>query len=121
MTDQFNKLADAFHPASPQPSDKLRMELCELLRAAAGVDVAGLMALALTMPPRSARQERDRHIAALESSLRLVLAQRVPPSNPIGFVVLDHYSPGNHLFTSFSATRNTEHDWKPVHLSSEKS
>lgn len=81
----FNKLADALeniahmeYPSGHHDGNNLR-EAARILRAAAGVDVAGLMALALTMPPRSAREERDRHIAALESSLRLVLAQRVPP------------------------------------------
>jgi hypothetical protein len=47
-----------------------------ILRAAAGADVAGLMGLALTMPPRSARDERDRHIAALESALRVAIGAK---------------------------------------------
>jgi hypothetical protein len=73
------------------------MELCELLRAAAGVDVAGLLELAAKaiydswypqpgfvawVPGGNSHKQteaRDIASAALESTLRLVLAQRVPP------------------------------------------
>lgn len=78
MTD-LTKLAEQLDAFNELSASLAISEAARILRAAAGVDVAGLMALALTMPPRSAREERDRHIAALESSLRLVLAQRVPP------------------------------------------
>ncbi len=78
MTD-LTKLAEQLDAFNELSASLAISEAARILRAAAGVDVAGLMALALTMPPRSAREQRDRHIAALESSLRLVLAQRVPP------------------------------------------
>lgn len=100
MTDQFNKLADALeniahmeYPSAHHDGKNLR-EAAALLRAAAGVDVAGLMAMSdtsivlacdyLMTHKESAKAKAIEHRAALESALRLVLAQRVPP----GFVVV---------------------------------
>lgn len=54
---------------------------------------------------------------------RALLAARpeVQPGKQVGFVSLNHYSPGNHLFASFYEARNIDHDWKPVYLSAEAS
>ncbi len=87
MTDQFNKLADALESYTGdghgyQVDDAVLREASALLRAAAGVDVTGLMALAdaLAKATRNAHGvEAGATRTALESALRLVLAQRVPP------------------------------------------
>ena len=52
---------------------------------------------------------------------RALLAEQARTQTPVGYVALDYYSPGNHLFMSFHATRNTEHDWKPVYLNAGQS
>ncbi|MCA0214568.1 MAG: hypothetical protein LCH79_15490 [Proteobacteria bacterium] len=90
MTD-LNKLADALeniahmeYPSGHHDGNNLR-EAAALLRAAAGVDVAGLMALADELVGASAEEDIapfDKARAALESALRLVLAQRVPQPAP---------------------------------------
>ncbi len=93
MTDLL-KLADTMHPASPQPSDEVRMRASNILREAAGADVAGIMQLArnwseswnawnlhgtyaaldlATSKRYSETLENSRN--ALETALRLALAQ----------------------------------------------
>ena len=52
---------------------------------------------------------------------RALLVEQARTQTPVGYVALDYYSPGNHLFMSFHATRNTEHDWKPVYLNAGQS
>ena len=101
MTDQFNKLADALESYTGdghgyQVDDAVLREAAALLRAAAGVDVAGLMALAQDFgsarwaegfdeknkphgQPARHKKEAVKQLTALESALRLLLAQRVPP------------------------------------------
>lgn len=101
MTDQFNKLADALESYTGdghgyQVDDAVLREASALLRAAAGVDVAGLMALAQDFgsarwaegfdeknkphgQPARHKKEAVKQLTALESALRLLLAQRVPP------------------------------------------
>jgi hypothetical protein len=96
MTDQFNKLADALRSENAGVRACAAMEVESLLRDAAGVDVAGLqwadapeqttwgsgMAEAVLSIDKdhTAFIYADRSAcAALESALRLVLAQRVPP------------------------------------------
>ena len=98
----FNKLADALeniahmeYPSGHHDGNNL-IEAAALLRAAAGVDVAGLMALAQDFgsarwaegfdeknkphgQPARHKKEAVKQLTALESALRLVLAQRVPP------------------------------------------
>ncbi len=82
MTD-LNKLADALeniahmeYPSAHHDGKNLR-EAAALLRAAAGVDVAGLLDAADRYALAKADPAHWR--AALELLLRLVLAQRVPP------------------------------------------
>ena len=92
MTD-FSKLADALeniaqmeYPSAHHDGNNLR-EAAALLRSAAVVDLAGLMALFVKAADARAqwlqyghnRADAEEAEAALESALRLVLAQRVPP------------------------------------------
>ncbi len=96
MTHQYTKLAEALVEIANSESN-LRQderdscsEAARILRAAAGADVAGLMAMhdaaaearrVLVRGGDVPRDEADRSRqtrAALESALRLVLAQRVP-------------------------------------------
>ena len=89
MTD-FNKLADALeniahmeYPSGHHDGNNLR-EAAALLRSAAVVDLAGLMALFVKAADARAqwlqyghnRADAEEAEAALESALRLVLAQR---------------------------------------------
>ena len=79
MTDQFNKLADALESYTGdghgyQVDDAVLREASALLRAAAGVDVAGLMDVADRYALAQADPAHWR--AALESALRLALVAR---------------------------------------------
>jgi len=80
MTDQFNKLADALeniahmeYPSGHHDGNNLR-EAARILRAAAGVDVAGLMDVADRYALAQADPAHWR--SALESDLRLALVGR---------------------------------------------
>lgn len=91
MTD-FNKLADALeniahmeYPSGHHDGNNLR-EAARILRAAGAADVGGLMAMSdtsivlacdyLMTHKESAKQKAVEHRAALESALRVALAQR---------------------------------------------
>ena len=93
MTHQYTKLADALEAIaqknsypSPQPDAVTTMEAARILRAADAVDVGELMAMSdtsivlacdyLMTHKESAKEKAIEHRAALESALRLVLAQR---------------------------------------------
>lgn len=45
---------------------------------------------------------------------RTFMGEPVVSPRPIGFVVLNHFGPNKHLFSSFYETRNSEHEWAPV-------
>lgn len=42
------------------------------------------------------------------------MGEPVASPRPVGFVVLNHFGPNKHLFSSFYDTRNSEHEWAPV-------
>jgi len=88
MTD-FNKLADAIDPAKLTPDSDdtaLRREAARILRAACAADVGGLMRQAQVFadaytewanyPTNRLEAQHDAARAALESALRVALAQR---------------------------------------------
>lgn len=79
----LTKLADELegvqledNPSTWDRSSAIVTEAATILRSAAGLDVAGLMAMIKTVPPRVDWQNRERHIDAIESALRLALAAR---------------------------------------------
>ena len=96
MTD-FNKLADALeniahmeYPSGHHDGNNLR-EAARILRAAGAADVGGLMAMSdtsivlacdyLMTHKESAKQKAVEHRAALESALRVALAQMKRPAS----------------------------------------
>ena len=104
MTDQYTKLADELDAVNDVCGSRSIREAARILRAAAGVDVAGLMAMVsdhMISDQEWWKNKDDPKCAdrlietqtALESALRLVLAQRVPTAFRVRQVFGDKRGP----------------------------
>lgn len=77
------------------------------------VETARMLAVELA----SERETTANLTRALRDAIEppIFMGEPVIPPKPVGFVVLDHFGPNKHFFSSFYETRNTEREWVPVY------